>query len=61
MLDAPGKPFHDPQANTALFEELESAINQTEIRKIHRLPHHINAPEFSEAITKAYLQIAGAS
>lgn len=61
MLDAPGKPFHDPQANAALFEELESAVNQTQTRKIHRLPHHINDQEFSAAVTKAYLEIAGGS
>ncbi len=61
MLDAPNQPFHDPQANAALFKELESAINQTPKRKIHRLPPHIHDPEFSEAATKASLQIAGGS
>ncbi len=61
MLDAPNQPFHDPQANAALFEELESAVNQTQTRKIHRLPHHINDQEFSAAVTKAYLEIAGGS
>ena len=28
-LDAPGQPFYDPEADAALFEELEAAVAQT--------------------------------
>jgi len=57
LLDLPGQPFHDPDADHALFEELESAVKQDEIRQIRRLPYNINDPEFSQAILEAYLEI----
>ncbi len=56
-IDAPGQPFYDPAANTALFEELESTIMQTESRVIQRLPYHINDPEFSSALVDAFLSL----
>ena len=49
MLDAPGQPFHDPKADAALFETLESEIESSEERKIVRLPFHINDPKFAAA------------
>jgi uncharacterized protein (UPF0261 family) len=56
-LDAPGQPFHDPEADEALFSELESTIEQTPARQIRRLPFHINDAEFSEALVKGFLEI----
>ena len=53
MLDAPGQPFHDPEADQTLFDALEESIQQTEVRKIVRTPHHINDPEFSRALLNA--------
>ncbi len=53
MLDAPGQPFHDPEADQALFDALEESIQQTEVRRIVRTPHHINDPEFSRALLNA--------
>jgi uncharacterized protein (UPF0261 family) len=46
LLDAPGQPFHDSGADAVLFDELERLIEQTELRRIIRLPYNINAPEF---------------
>jgi uncharacterized protein (UPF0261 family) len=60
LIDAPGQPFHDPEADRALFEELESAVKQTPTRKIKRLPHHINDQAFADALVAAYLELAGA-
>jgi uncharacterized protein (UPF0261 family) len=57
-LDAPGQPFHDPEADTALFEELESAILPAQGRSIERLPLHINDPEFARALVDAFLGLA---
>ena len=37
-LDAPGQPFHDPEADAALFDELESAVSTGPDRLIRRLP-----------------------
>lgn len=58
-LDAPGKPFHDPAANDALFRALESTVRQTSARQIIRLPHNINEPEFSTEVVKAYRALHG--
>ena len=55
MIDAPGQPFHDAQADAALFQELENAIDATEQRKVRRLPHHINDPAFAEALVETFL------
>ena len=35
-LDAPGKPFHDPEADNALFEAIEKTIAQTGQRQVER-------------------------
>jgi uncharacterized protein (UPF0261 family) len=55
MLDAPGQPFYDPEADAALFDELEAVITQTTQRTIRRLPMHINDPAFAQALVEAYL------
>ena len=49
MLDAPGQPFHEPDADAALFSELETQVQQTDFRQIVRLPYHINDPAFAQA------------
>jgi uncharacterized protein (UPF0261 family) len=56
-LDAPGKPFFDPEADAALFEAIEKAIVPTEKRRVERLPFHINDPEFGAAVAANYLQL----
>ncbi|MCX7419614.1 MAG: Tm-1-like ATP-binding domain-containing protein, partial [Planctomycetia bacterium] len=53
-IDAPGQPFHDPAADAALFEELERTLQQTEQRRIKRLPRHINDPEFAAALVEEF-------
>ena len=58
LIDAPGQPFHDPEADRALFEELESRVRQTEERQLRRLPWNINDPHFSAALVDAYLELA---
>jgi uncharacterized protein (UPF0261 family) len=56
-LDAPGQPFHDPQADAALFEALEQSLRQTDSRRLARLPLHINDPEFSAALVRSFREI----
>jgi uncharacterized protein (UPF0261 family) len=56
-LDAPGQPFHDPDADQALFTELEARLQQTAKRRILRLPLHINDPTFARALTDEFLRI----
>jgi uncharacterized protein (UPF0261 family) len=58
-LDAPGQPFHDPTARAALYTALEQTVRQTASRQIVRVPHHINAPEFSAALVAAFRALHG--
>ena len=47
-LDAPAMPFWEPAANAALFDALESGLNQTSERQLLRSAYHINDPEFAQ-------------
>jgi uncharacterized protein (UPF0261 family) len=57
-LDAPGKPFWDPEANAALFSAFESTFRAAPDRVLIRLPYHINSPEFADAAVAAFREIA---
>ncbi|MFO1039910.1 MAG: Tm-1-like ATP-binding domain-containing protein, partial [Geminicoccaceae bacterium] len=57
VIDAPGKPFHDPAADAALFEALESTVRQTDRRRIERLPYAVNDPAFAAALVDAFRAI----
>jgi uncharacterized protein (UPF0261 family) len=57
-LDAPGKPFHDPEADNALFEAIEKTVNQTGQRQVIRVAAHINEPAFASALESAFRNIA---
>ena len=57
MIDAPGKPFYDPDADRELFDSLEKNVSQTPKRKLVRLPYHINDPEFAEALVNSFMEI----
>lgn len=59
VIDVEGAPFHDPNADAALFEALERTVQQTENRKLIRVPHAINDPEFSDAVVQNFHDIAG--
>lgn len=58
-IDVPGQPFHDPGADAALFEVLENKVEQTESRRILRVPCAINDPDFSEAVLEAFRDVTG--
>lgn len=58
MIDAPGQPFHDPEADAALFRALDEAVEHTGNRRVIRMPHHVNDPEFAEALVRAFNEIA---
>ncbi len=59
MLDAPGKAFHDPVADKALFDALERTVRQTSSRQLVRLPHNVNDPEFSAQVVDAFRSLHG--
>ncbi len=56
-LDAPGKPFHDPEADAALFEALERTIARTALRRVERVKANINDDAFVAAVTAAFLSV----
>jgi uncharacterized protein (UPF0261 family) len=58
-IDVPGKPFHDPDADSALFAALEKTVLQGGNRQIIRVPAAINDPPFAAAVVKAFRSIAG--
>lgn len=56
-LDVEGGPFFDAKADAALFAALEATIKPTSSRRVVRLPHHINDPEFADALAAAYREL----
>ncbi len=58
-IDAPGQPFHDPEADEALFLAIETGVETTESRKVIRVPMNLNTIEFAEAALAEYHSIAG--
>ncbi len=56
-IDAAGQAFHDPTADTALFEQLESRVEQSELRRIVRFPLHINDPEFATVLVAEFQRL----
>ncbi|UJX46309.1 Tm-1-like ATP-binding domain-containing protein [Xanthobacter sp. YC-JY1] len=57
-LDMPGKSFHYPEANAALFDTLERDTMTTKDRRISRLPYNINDAAFSTALVNDFIEIA---
>jgi uncharacterized protein (UPF0261 family)/energy-coupling factor transporter ATP-binding protein EcfA2 len=58
LLDAPGQPFHDAEADAALFEALEKTVRPTARRQIQRIDANINDDKFVAAATDAFLSVA---
>src|SRR5690606_27851151 len=57
-LDIEGGAFFDPEADAALFEAIEHSARWTGTRRLERVPHHINDPEFADAVVAAWHEIA---
>ncbi len=56
-IDAPGKPFHDPQADAALFEAIRSGWRDAPNRKLIEVDAHVNDPAFAAAAVHAFREI----
>lgn len=54
MLDAPGQPFHDPDADNALFEAIEKTVRRTPSRHVERVRANINDTPFVDAAIAAF-------
>jgi uncharacterized protein (UPF0261 family) len=57
MIDAPGQPFHDPEADEALMSTLEEKVDQTSDRVLTRVPHNINDEGFAAAVLANFDEI----
>jgi uncharacterized protein (UPF0261 family)/ABC-type branched-subunit amino acid transport system ATPase component len=57
-LDRPGAPFHDPEADAALFEAIEKTVRPTARRCAVRVPANINDAAFVEAAIAAFAQLS---
>jgi uncharacterized protein (UPF0261 family)/ABC-type branched-subunit amino acid transport system ATPase component len=58
-IDKPGQPFHDPEADRALFGAIEQRWRAGPDRKLLRLPLHINDEAFADALVAAWDEVAG--
>ena len=56
-LDCAGGAFEDKEANEALFSSIEALTEQSSNRRVLRIPHHINSPEFTQETLVAFRQI----
>ena len=54
IISAPGKPFHDPAADQALFEALKASLWKN--IEVTELDCEINDPRFAEACANALLK-----
>ncbi len=60
MIDRPGQPFHDPEADRALFDAIERGFRAGADRRIERLPHNINDEAFADALVAAWRDVTRA-
>jgi uncharacterized protein (UPF0261 family) len=56
-IDAPGKPFHDPEADQALFAAIRAAWMPAPNRRLIEIDAHLNDPAFAEACVHAFRDI----
>ena len=56
-LDAPGQPFHDPEADRALFDAIARTFEESATRRLIRTPHHVNDAAFADAVAGALTAI----
>lgn len=57
-IDAPGQPFHDPEADAALFGAIRAGWQPAENRQLLELDLHINDPAFAAALVDNFRAIS---
>lgn len=57
MIDAPGMPFHDEDADAALFGAIEETFEETDNHKLIKLDNHVNDQQFADAIVAAFREV----
>ena len=61
MIDAPGQPFHDPDADAALFDTIERSVRQTGTRVIERVDANINDETFADRVLSHFAEVVEVS
>lgn len=61
LIDAPGQPFHDPDADAALFDTIEARVEQTANRTVERIDANINDDAFVAAVLERFAEVVGAA
>jgi uncharacterized protein (UPF0261 family) len=56
-LDAPGRPFHDPEADAALFQALAGSLSGHPYVRVEIRDEHINDPPFADAAARTLLEL----
>lgn len=56
-IDAPGQPFHDPDADAALFDAIRSGWVDAPNRQLIERDLHINDPAFAAELVSAFRKI----
>ena len=49
LIDAEGQPFHDPEADAALFDALRAGLEGSDV-EIVELDHNVNDEPFAQAM-----------
>jgi uncharacterized protein (UPF0261 family) len=57
-IDRAGQPFHDPEADRALFTAIEQGFRTGADRKLLRFPLHINDEAFADALAGAWHEVS---
>jgi uncharacterized protein (UPF0261 family) len=57
-IDAPGQPFHDPEADARLFDAIRTKWVPAPNRELIELDLHINDPAFASALADSFRSIA---
>jgi uncharacterized protein (UPF0261 family) len=60
-IDRPGQPFHDPDADRALFAAIETGFRAGGDKKLVRLPLHVNDEAFADALVAAWRDAAASA
>jgi len=58
LYDQPGRPFHDPEADAALFKAIAENLRVTGNRRLIRLPYNINDPAFAQALVESFREVS---
>ncbi len=58
LYDQPGRQFHDPEADAALFKSISENLRETGSRRLIRLPYNINDPPFALALVESFREVS---